>query len=287
MDPAPRAAAHVTISAGVLAAAAILAQIAYPLLDGAALAIATVVGVALFATAGVVHCASTSGPAAAARLVIVGAGIGLAVEVVGLRTGVPFGRYAYGTTLGPTLLGVPLVVPLAWVMIAYPCLVLARRFVSVRRPAGTGPLPVALIGAGAMTAWDVFLDPQMVAAGHWSWQDPEPGLPGVPAVPLSNFAGWFAVALVLIAALDRALPVTPGRAHGVPATLLAWTWLGSTVANLAFFGRPAVAGYGFVALGAFTWPYLAGLRGSPRGRGPSDARHPSGAHHPSPAGGTS
>jgi putative membrane protein len=42
----------------------------------------------------------------------------------------------------------------------------------------------------------------------------------------------------------------------VPAALLAWTWLGSTLANLAFFGRPALAGYGCLALGVTVAPYL-------------------------------
>jgi putative membrane protein len=45
-------------------------------------------------------------------------------------------------------------------------------------------------------------------------------------------------------------------AQVVPAALLAWTWLGSTLANLAFFGRPALAGYGCLALGVTVAPYL-------------------------------
>ena len=45
---------------------------------------------------------------------MVAAGVGLAAEAVGVRTGFPFGDYSYADTLGPTVLGVPVVVPLAW-----------------------------------------------------------------------------------------------------------------------------------------------------------------------------
>ena len=44
-----------------------------------------------------------------------------------MRTGLPFGDYSYAGTLGPELLDVPLVVPLAWTMMAYPVLLAARR----------------------------------------------------------------------------------------------------------------------------------------------------------------
>ena len=35
------------------------------------------------------------------------------------------------------------------------------------------------VGALALASWDLFLDPQMVDAGHWRWADPLPALPGV------------------------------------------------------------------------------------------------------------
>ena len=38
---------------------------------------------------------------------------GWAVEVLGSRTGVPFGPYDYSAP-GPTLAGVPLLVPIGW-----------------------------------------------------------------------------------------------------------------------------------------------------------------------------
>ena len=51
----------------------------------------------------------------------------------------------------------------------------------------------------------------MVEAGHWFWLDPWPTLPGVPGIPVSNFAGWLLVALLMIAALDRVAARPPRR----------------------------------------------------------------------------
>jgi putative membrane protein len=262
----------------VLAAAAVLAQIAYPLLSGSALLAATVAGVVLFAAASVVDAGARWTARAALTLLLVAGGLGLLAEAVGVRTGVPFGSYAYAGTLGPAVLGVPLLVPLAWTMMAYPCLVLARRLASGRARAGSlaggagagRRLRVAVLGGLTLASWDLALDPQMVAAGHWTWAHPEPALPGVPGIPLTNYAGWVLVSLVMVAALDRLLPDgTGGRPDGtgelVPALLLAWTWLGSVIGNLAFFGRPWVAVYVGVAMGAFVAPYLlAVLRGGRR-----------------------
>jgi uncharacterized membrane protein len=246
----------------LLATATIAVQICDPLLTGGALRVATVTAVVLFASASLTHAAATRGPAAAARLLLVAGGIGLAAEAVGVATGVPFGEYRYDGSLGPQLLGVPLLVPLAWTMMAYPCLLLGRRLaraVARRRIAVPRHGTAVALGAATLTGWDLFLDPQMVADGRWTWAHPAPGVPGVPTVPLTNYAGWLLVATVLMAALDRALPPDgdglPG-AEVAPALLLGWTWIGSTVGNLAFFDRPAVACYGAVAMGVTVLPYL-------------------------------
>jgi uncharacterized membrane protein len=250
--PRPRAhrpAPGETAAAG-LAAAGVLAQIAYPLLSGSPLRAATVASVVLLAASAVTHAGFTWGPRRAATLLVVAGGLGLAAETLGVHTGLPFGDYAYTDRLQPQLFGVPVIVPLAWVMLAYPCLLLGRRLTR-RVPWLTGGL--------ALAAWDLYLDPQMVAAGHWVWAHPEPALPGVPGVPLTNYAGWVLVAVLMIAALDRALP-RDGENHVVPAAVLTWTWLGSAVGNLVFFDRPWVAVYGAVAMGAFVLPYLNGMR---------------------------
>lgn len=247
----------------VLTVLTILAQILYPLTDGGALRVLTIGTVLLFTAASLTHAAVTRGPSAALAVLVLAGGAGLAAEAVGVRTGFPFGEYAYAGTLGPQLLEVPLLVPLAWVMMAYPCLLLGRRLgrgLARRSRAARPSTAVTLVtGAVALASWDLFLDPQMVAAGHWTWADPDPGLPGVPGVPLTNYAGWVAVSLVVIALLHASVPDPRRAPEGVPGALLAWTWLGSTLGNAVFFDRPEVAAWGGVAMGVVVAPYLWSL----------------------------
>jgi putative membrane protein len=247
------------VAAG-LVAAGVLSQIAYPLLNGQALRIATVLSVLLLAAATVLHARAVWGLRAAGTLLLVAGGLGLVAETVGVHTGVPFGDYQYAGTLGPRLAGVPIVVPLAWTMLAYPCLLLGRRLAArPERELGRRALVTALTGGLGLAGWDLFLDPQMVAQGNWSWAHPSPALPGVPGVPLTNYAGWLLVSVLMIAALDRALPASEPAVELTPAAVLAWTWLGSAVGNLVFFGRPWVALYGGLVMGAVVLPYLWAL----------------------------
>ena len=253
----------------VLAAAVVLLQVAYPLLDGTALHRLTVVTVVVFCLASVSHAALALGAAAAGRLLLVAGGTSLLAEAVGVATGVPFGEYAYAGTLGPQLLGVPLVVPLAWTMMAYPTLVAARA-VTAGAPPHRRRLLTAPLAALGLTAWDLFLDPQMVGQGHWTWAHPDPHLPGMDGIPLTNLAGWLLVSLLVQALLDRTLPepALPGSGSGsgerqlspvgpgAVALLLGWTWLGSAVAATFFFDRPAVGAWVLVAMAPLVLPAL-------------------------------
>ena len=239
-------------TAWALVLAGVLAQMIYPALAGEPLQAITVAAVLLLSASALAHCANVFGRRAAGRLLLIGAGIGLTAEVVGVHTGVPFGSYRYADTLGPAIAGVPAVVPLAWIMLGYPCLLLGRRLAAGRRWARTA---TATVGGWTLAAWDLFLDPQMVAAGHWTWDHPEPALPGVPGVPITNYLGWLLVSVLMIGALDRALPPWSGIA-AAPSVVLAWTWLGSTLGNLVLFDRPAVAGWGLLGMGVAVLPYL-------------------------------
>jgi uncharacterized membrane protein len=247
-----------------LAGAVVLAQIAYPLTPvGTARDRLTVATVLLFAAASVLHAATSRGARAAVALVVVAGGGGLLAEAVGVATGVPFGSYSYAGTLGPTALGVPVVIPLAWLMMAWPAYLVGVRLGRGRlgrRRLGPGPLARVAIAAAALASWDLFLDPQMVDAGHWHWSDPSPALPGVPTVPLTNYAGWALVALVLMALLDRTVRTGPSTVDTVPYALCLWTYASSVLALAAFFGLPAAALWGGIGMGAVALPLALSLR---------------------------
>jgi len=239
----------VRLAAG-LAALTVLLQIAYPLVHGHPRDVLTVVTVCAFFLASAVHAAVTRGLPWSLGLVLAAAAAGLLAEAVGVATGVPFGDYRYTHTLGWQLFDVPVVIPLAWAMFAYPALVVGQRL-------GRSAVTAALLGAAALASWDLFLDPQMVAAGHWRWLDVRHALPGVPGIPVSNFLGWALVALLLLAGLQ----LLPRRTvdDRVPAVLFGWTYVSSVLANAVFFARPGVALVGGIGMGVVAVPYLRTL----------------------------
>jgi putative membrane protein len=228
-------------------AAVIAMQIAYPLVHGDARNALTVATVLAFAATSIAHATVVGGARLAAVELLAAGGIGFAAEVLGVRTGVPFGRYHYTGGLGPSLASVPLVIPLAWLMMAHPAMRVATHV--ARRPVTRcGVATLALAG------WDVYLDPQMVAAGHWRWADPTVHPPGVPQVPLSNYGGWLLVALVVMAVLTVTDANRPSNKDAPALTLWMWTWLASALADIAFLHLGAAAGWGFLAMGVVGVP---------------------------------
>lgn len=239
----------------MLAALTVLSQIGYPLTSGAVRDRLTVLTVLLWCAASLTHAALTRGLRFAAALLAVSAGAGFGAEAVGVATGLPFGSYSYAATLGPRLAGVPVIIPLAWTMMSYPALLVGRRIGA----------PV-LGGAAALASWDLFLDPQMVAAGHWRFTGDGPTVNGIP---LSNALGWVAVALVVMVLLVR-LPVrllvrvprqpAPRPDDRVPIGLYLWTYASSVLAAVAFFHRPGVALIGALGMGLPVALLLRALR---------------------------
>ena len=237
-----------------LAAAVVGLQISYPLLHGADRDTITILIVASFAATCLLHAALRRGPGWALAFAAITVLFSLAVEAVGVHTGFPFGHYEYGDRLGPLLLGVPVLVPLAWLMMGYLSLVVARRLTDRRWQ------QVAL-GAWALVSWDLFLDPQLTDASQWRWLHPSPHLPGVGRVPLTNTAGWLLAGLVLMSVLS----LLPARRADdtVPLVLWVWTWLSSALAFAAFFHEPWVALWGGLGMAVIGLPLLVSLSSRP------------------------
>lgn len=232
--------------------ALVLVEIAYPLVHGgtrAALTVATVVAGYLLSVG---HAWRSRGPTAAALLVAVTTGGGFAVEATGRATGFPFGDYDYTGSLGPRLLGVPVVIPLAWTWMAWPAWVAAARLTT--RPW----LRVGVAGLG-LAAWDLFLDPQMVTEGHWHWDGPGVTLPGVPGIPVTNYLGWLAVASVLAAALTHTIRTPDGADDRPMYALYLWTYGSSVLAHAVFLGMPASAAWGALGMGLVAIPLAVTL----------------------------
>lgn len=164
-------------------------------------------------------------------------------ELLGSQTGFPFGKYHYTAVLQPQLAGVPLLIPLAWLMMLPPSWAIAWLIVGAQ-----GSLPFFIfLSALAFTAWDLFLDPQMTAWGFWVWKSP--GLYfGIPPV---NYLGWLLVSAMITAlARPRDLPLAPLVA------VYAITWLLQTIGQGLFWSQPGPAVFGFLGMGgmlAWAW----------------------------------
>lgn len=238
------------VTLGVVLGLLILLQMSYPLTDGELLRWITIATVLVGATSMVLHAYLSYGFKYASRYLIIVALFGYFIELLGVHTGWPFGIYEYSSTLGISIAEVPLVVPFAWVMMVHPALVAARRVTSKW---------TFIYGGALLAGWDLFLDPQMVAAGRWTWEVTGSHIPFVPDVPLSNFFGWLLAGCAITALLNLVLPFERRKESAslrAVTLLLAWVLFSGFIGNLFFFDRPGLALLGAAFFGAFATPFI-------------------------------
>ena len=229
----------------VLLAALGAAQIAYGQLPGQRGAGSTRALVGLLTVTSAVEAVEARGRRRGAAPVIAAGAVGFGAELLGVHTGRPFGAYAYTGKLGPRVGGVPLLAAAAWALMARPAWV-AAGWLTRRRA------PRVALAAGALTAWDVFLDPRMAREGYWVW--PEGGR--YEGVPASNFLGWWVTGLGVFAVWSALDGGDVDAADDGALALYAWTWISETFANAVLWRRPRVAAAGSLAMGAFALPAL-------------------------------
>ncbi|NDF90026.1 MAG: carotenoid biosynthesis protein, partial [Actinobacteria bacterium] len=176
---------------------AIVLQVLYPLVNGEVLRLLTINVVYWGAGAMLLHALLAYGTRYAITYFFFTFIFALTIEHVGVLTQWPFGNYSYSGNLGLKIFEVPLVVPFAWIMMAHPVLIAARRI------AGHW---VFLYGGVALAAWDLFLDPLMVAQGNWTWVVNGAHVPFQPEIPLSNTFGWLLSGMFLIGVLHVITP---------------------------------------------------------------------------------
>jgi putative membrane protein len=155
-------------------------------------------------------------------------------ELCSVHFGFPFGEYLYiPATLDRELwvAGVPFMDSLSYVFLAYAsyCLALAALgqgnwrgwdFHLAEDGGWRRGLRPLILGAALMTSLDIVIDPLALRGYRWFlgqiYGYPEGG--AYFGVPLSNFAGWFLVALILIGLL-QILAASPA-----PAPARFWDW---------------------------------------------------------------
>lgn len=164
------------------------------------------------------------------------------IEAIGSTTGYPFGVYSYTDMLQPQLLHVPVLIPIAWFMMLPSAWAVASVITGGQRGIG-----FVLVSALAFTAWDLFLDPQMVMWNLWVWEQPG----GYFGIPWTNYLGWFLSASVITAV------VRPAELPHPPLILIYALVLALEVIGLVFFwGLVGPGLVGFAGMGgmlAWAW----------------------------------
>lgn len=107
---------------------------------------------------------------------------GFFIEYIGIETGLVFGRYTYGNTLGIKILDVPLLIGLNWFVLVYCSRNIAQIITKNKW------LQI-IMGSLLMTTYDYSLEPFAQKYDLWTWNN--------GTIPLHNFIGWFLVSAVI------------------------------------------------------------------------------------------
>lgn len=131
---------------------------------------------------------------------LIASAVGLATEMAGIQTGVLFGNYTYGTSMGLKLNGVPVLIGINWFIVVYASGMLAiqlrallgRYFLPSGRAAFSRwfGLSVVIDGALIATLFDWIMEPAAVKLGFWKWDGGH--------IPLLNYLTWFLISLLLL-----------------------------------------------------------------------------------------
>lgn len=122
--------------------------------------------------------------------------LGMAVEILGVQSGFPFGEYSYGEVLGPKLAGVSLIIGINWFYLVV-CAVGASMLLFRKK------WMVILIAPLLLTGMDMLIEPVAIALDYWQW--------GAVDVPMSNYIAWYLVSIPMVLLYISLIPKPPQR----------------------------------------------------------------------------
>ncbi|MBX3254797.1 MAG: carotenoid biosynthesis protein [Chitinophagaceae bacterium] len=126
--------------------------------------------------------------------------VGFWAEAAGVRSGVLFGNYSYGSSLGPKVKSVPALIGINWFVVIYCCgtamNLLQQKIRSRLEPGALSSFTrwsrasIVIDGALLAVLFDWIMEPVAVALNFWQWED--------GTIPLLNYITWFAVSVLLM-----------------------------------------------------------------------------------------
>ena len=102
---------------------------------------------------------------------------GFVIELLGVTTGLIFGNYTYGTTLGIKFAEIPLLIGVNWILVIYSTGAFLKEF-GIKNH-----IIRSAIGAFFITTLDFLIEPVAIKYDYWTWTDFD--------VPFQNYVGWF------------------------------------------------------------------------------------------------
>lgn len=109
---------------------------------------------------------------------------GFVIEYLGVRTGIVFGEYYYGSSFGLKFLEIPVIIGLNWLLLIY-CVNNILNWIRIKKN-----LQAAVTGSFLMIIIDYFLEPFAVKFDLWHWNS--------AIIPLQNYIAWFVLSFLMI-----------------------------------------------------------------------------------------
>lgn len=104
---------------------------------------------------------------------------GIVVEIIGVRTGIIFGNYAYASGLGIKIFETPLLIGMNWLLLVYTTATIVQnvKFSKILQ---------ITAGASMMLVYDLILEQVAPKMHMWSWLN--------DSVPYANYIAWWLIA---------------------------------------------------------------------------------------------
>ncbi|MEO8794460.1 MAG: carotenoid biosynthesis protein [Daejeonella sp.] len=109
---------------------------------------------------------------------------GFIIELLGVTSGLIFGSYHYGDTLGWKISEVPLLIGINWVILIYCTGAVVKRF-KIK-----SYIVRSLIGALFLVLLDILIEPIAIKFDYWRWDEMN--------IPFQNYIAWFVFSFIML-----------------------------------------------------------------------------------------
>lgn len=102
----------------------------------------------------------------------------LILEIIGVKSGIIFGEYKYGNTLGLKFFEVPLIIGFNWMFVILGAINLSAKLFRKK-------ITIIIFAAIFSVIFDIILEPVAIKFDYWHWRQ--------IYVPIQNYIAWFII----------------------------------------------------------------------------------------------